>query len=363
MLKHFVVIRLGLGVYNKTWYESRLGLFEAVTCPSLRAQTNQSFAALIAVDRQIPDSALSRLQQIIADALNFHVVPIDLTNLRQVRHGSWDFVWDCCQDHLLEHYLVTDPFDYVITSILDDDDAWHRDTVEIVHRLFEPEVLRLIADEPKRLTNYRHTGGQVLTFPHGMKWFAHDDVVQPYEYEFLGMSVFVLARFSSGISALSSRHPAWRAMANIAAFGAKRVVVGQAQPMWVYVRHDQAEINWQLPTANDPQAIDRGITGDVGDPVCAAALRADFGIDFAKVGAWRAARNAAQQNRHGGFLAREQLDCFFRIAALNRQIAALERKQRRDGMNEKDEAMALQRQRERFGLIHRLQRQGRELFE
>lgn len=361
MLKHFIVIRLGLGVYNKTWYESRLALFEAVTCASLRAQTNQNFEALIAVDRQIPESALSRLGRITAGAPNFHLLPIDLTELRRVRHGSWDFVWDCCQEYLLEQHLVTDPFDYVITSILDDDDAWHCDTVEMVHRQFAPEVARLIADEPKRLTNYRHTGGQVLTFPRGMKWFAHEDVVQPYEYEFLGISVFVLARFSSGISALSSRHPAWPAMAHIAAFEVKKVE--HAQPMWVYVRHDQAEMNWQLPTADNPQAIDRGITGALGDPVCTAALRTDFAIDFDKVGAWRAERNAARQDRHGGFLAREQLDCFFRIAALNRQIAALERKQQRDGMNEKDEAMALQRQRERFALIHRLQQQGRDLFE
>jgi hypothetical protein len=353
-------MRLGLGIYHQTWYESRLGLFEAVTYPSLRAQTHQGFAVLIVVDRRIPGPALSRLRDILAETKNFHIVSIDLATLLQVRHGCWDFIWDYCQEYLIEQDLLTDPFEYVITSIIDDDDAWHRDTVDLVRRLVEPELPRLVAEEPKSLTNYRHTRGQVLTFPRGMKWFAHADVVQPYEYEFLGISVFVLARFSSGISALSSRHPAWPAMAHIAVFEVKKVQ--QEHPMWVYVRHDMAEMGWQLPTADNPQSIDRGITGTLGDPDCTAALRADFGIDFAKVAAWRAERANARQRGHGGFQAREQLDCFFRITALNRQIAALVRKQRRNGMNEKDETLLLEQQRARLELLNRLQEQGREFF-
>jgi hypothetical protein len=360
MLKHFVIMRLGLGIYHLPWYDSRLELFEAVTYPSLRAQSSPAFAVLIAVDQHIPESALSRLRDIVAEAPHFHLVRMDLTNLRQVRHGSWDFVWDCCQDYLIEQHLLTDPFEYVITSIIDDDDAWHRNTVELVHQLLAPELQRLVADEPKRLTNYRHTTGLVLTFPRGMKWFAHDDVVQPYEYEFLGTSVFVLARFSSGISALSSRHPAWPAMAHIAVFEVKKAE--RDGPMWVYVRHDQAEMNWQLPTADNPQALDRGVSGALGDAACTAALRSDFGIDFAKVEAWRARQGKTKPGGHAGFRAREQLDCFFRITALNRQIAALERKQERQGMDEKDESLLLQQQRERLELVNRLQMQGRKLF-
>jgi hypothetical protein len=362
MLKHFVVIRLGLGIYHQPWYDSRLALFEAVTFASLRAQTRQDFAALIAVDRHMPEAALHRLRDILAGAPNFHIVSIDLTNLQHVRHGSWDFVWDYCQDYLTGHHLVTDPFEYVITSILDDDDAWHRDTVVLVHELLAAELPRIVAGESKRLTNYRHSGGQVLTFPRGMKWFAHSDVVQPFEYEFLGISVFVLARFSSGISALSSRHPAWPSMANVTVFDVTKAE--RERPMWVYVRHDQAETLWQDPASEAPsQPADKGVAGSVGDPDSTRALRADFGIDFAKVDAWRAGRGGTQPPRHGGYLAREQVDCFFRIAALNRQIAALERKQQRGGMNENDETLVLEQQRQRRELVHRLQRQGRELFE
>jgi Putative rhamnosyl transferase/Polysaccharide pyruvyl transferase len=360
-LKHFIVIRLGLGVYSPAWYDDRLALFEAITCPSLRAQTDQAFIVLIVVDQQIPRPVLSRLRDIIANAPHLHIVELDLTNLRQVRHGSWDFVWDHCQDYIIEQNLLDDPFEYVITSILDDDDAWHRRTVELIHNQMAPELPRLIAEESRSLTNYRHTRGQVLTFPRGLKWFVHTDVVQPFHYEFLGISVFVLARFSSGVSALSSRHPAWPAMAQVAVFDVKRVE--HDQPMWVYVRHDQAETLWQDPTANRPQqATDRGIAGQVGDSVSLQTLRAEFGIDFAKIETWRARRRGAPPTEHAGFPAREQLDCFFRISALNRQIAALDRKQQRNGINAKDEMMLLKQQRARLKLVRQLRKQGSELL-
>jgi hypothetical protein len=34
---HFVVTRLGIGVHNEDWLHSALGLFEAITFPSLCA--------------------------------------------------------------------------------------------------------------------------------------------------------------------------------------------------------------------------------------------------------------------------------------------------------------------------------------
>jgi Putative rhamnosyl transferase len=360
MLKHFLVIRLGLGVYYLPWYESRLSLFEAVTFASLRAQSSPHFTTLIVVDRNIPPPARRRLRDIVAAAANFHIVTLDVTELRHVRHGSWDFVWDRCQDYLLAEHLVADPFEYVITSILDDDDAWHRDTVALVNRLLTPELPRLIGAEPHSLANYRHTSGRVLTFPLGLKWFAENDVVQSFEREFLGTSVFLLARFSSGLSALSSRHPAWPAMAHVAVF--ETVRAEPRRPMWVYVRHGQAETEWRTPTVQHPESAPGvGVSGPPGEARSIAALYADFGIDFAKVAAWRAAHPAPPEG-HAGFLAREQLDCCFRIAALNRQLDALARKQAEAGLNRADETLLLQQQRLRLDLVRRLFRQGSDLF-
>ena len=89
--------------------------------------------------------------------------------------------------------------------------------------------------------------------------------------------------------------------------------------MWAYVRHDRTEVPWEV--------------GDMtSDLASAALLRSDFGIDFEKVERWRANRDLralplsdADPHRHPGMAGTEQLDCYFRITALNRQISILER--------------------------------------
>src|SRR5262249_42418629 len=73
-------------------------------------------------------------------------------------------------------------------------------------------------------------------------------------------------------------------------------------------------------------------------------LHAEFGIDFTKMEQWRAGRRARTDDHavalsHGGIWAMEQLDCYFRITALNRQIAALEREAASGGLDEAGQAL------------------------
>ncbi len=351
-LRHFVVTRFGIGVHNENWYRGALDLFEAITYPSLCAQTRQDFTWLVVVDRKIPESALQRLRQVRSHGRDFHIVPLDLTTIRHVRHGCFDHVWHRCQDYIIEQRLLTDPSEYLITSSIDGDDAWRRDMVELVHGHLRPELARLVADERSRSAVVRHTCGQVLTFPRGLQWFAQADVVQPLDYEFIGMSVFVLARFSSGISVLSSRHSAWAAMAHALMFNERKLHLDR--PMWAYVRHDRTQVAWQIDTA-------------VSDPVCDETLHADFGIDFAKMAKWRAndavRRAQSLPDRHVGLSGGEQQDCCFRIAALNCQIAALERKQQHDVLDNEDALLLLKQREARLRLLETLQRQGQQLFQ
>jgi hypothetical protein len=352
VLKHFVVTRFGLGVHYLPWYESTLSLFEAITYPSVSAQTSQNFTWLIVVDRKIPEPALRRLRDIIGDAQNIHIVPLDLTNMWRVRHGCFDHIWDRCQDYILERQVLTDPSDYVVTSAIDADDAWHRDTIRLVHEQSKPELSRFLAGEQSRSAVVRHTCGQVLTFTRGLRWFPEADVVQPLEYEFLSMSVFVLGRFSSGISALSSRHSAWPAMAHALLFETKKARI--ECPMWVYVRHDRTQVDWRMESSES----------DLGS---AAALQANFGINFAKVAEWRAdhalRRGGTQPSHHAGLSGREQHDCYFKITALNRQIALLERKQWQNGSDSDDELLVLRQREARLRLLKCLHDQGHQIFQ
>ena len=316
-LQHFVVTRLGIGIHNEDWYRSTLGLFEAITFPSLCAQSCADFASLLIVDHDMPGSARARLSEIVGDRQNFHVVPLNLIEMNSVRQGCFDYVWDRCQDYLLANRLVTDPFDYIITSVLDGDDAWHRETVAIVHERVAAEIPELLASEQRKMTWVRHSGGMCLTFADGLKWFVEPDVVVPMHFPFNSMSIFVAARFSSGVSACSSRHTQWRRYHRVLDF--KSIVHESDKAMWAYVRHDRTEVPWEV--------------GDMtSDLASAALLRSDFGIDFEKVERWRANRDLralplsdADPHRHPGMAGTEQLDCYFRITALNRQISILER--------------------------------------
>jgi hypothetical protein len=49
----------------------------------------------------MPSGARARPDAIVGNRKNFHIVPIDMLDMRQVRQGCFDYVWDCCQDYLL----------------------------------------------------------------------------------------------------------------------------------------------------------------------------------------------------------------------------------------------------------------------
>jgi hypothetical protein len=322
-LHHFIVTRIGIGIRHENWYRSALSLFEAITFPSLCAQSGVDFTSLLIVDHDMPASAKARLWSIVRGHSNFHIVSIDLSEMHYVRQGCFDYVWDRCQEYLLGNRLIVDPFNYIITSVLDGDDAWHHDTVVLVADKVAEEMPEFLASEPRRHTWFRHSAGMLLSFPDGLEWYAQSDVVLPMRRPFNSMSVFVAARFSSGISACSSRHNGWPSYCHVLNF--KTVTADTASPMWVYVRHDRTESPWD---ANDKSS----------DPNCLGALRRNFGIDFDKVDEWRknselrvAGVGDAAPNSHAGMWGTEQLDCYFRITALNRQIAALERHIERDG--------------------------------
>lgn len=349
-IKHIIVIPFGLGIYDERWYASTLALFEAIPFASLRAQRYGGFIALVVVDAAMPPRVRVRLQRLLAKDDRFHLVPVDLTKSAAMHHGGFADRWEHCLDFLLARRLVTDPFEYVITSVLDADDALHVETTRLVQGRFRAALPGLITAEAQRLHWLSHTNGMVLTFPHGLRWFAHRDVVQRFEYPFLGMGVFVLTRLSSGISVCSSRHSQWGHYGSVLAFASEAFDVGH--PMWVYVRHDRSHVGWEL-------------AAEESEPAAAASLAQEFGIDFAKIAKWRAANlpkpgvGNTPPEAHPGLASGEQRDRHFRIAALNRQIAALESEAGRAGSDGEFAALLARQRTARKALIDGLRRHGR----
>ena len=315
MLKHFIVTRIGLGVYNEQWYERALDAFEAITFPSLSRQTSQNFIWLLTVDSEMPAIARQRLEKLVGAHPNYHIVPIDLMQFRGLRHGSHDWVFEPCHDYVLETRLLTDPTEYVVTSMIDADDAWRVDVVAAINAAAAEQLPLVAAQEGNRGFTLRHTAGLAITLPLGWEWFIPPRTVQPLWWPFLGMAVFIAHRFSSGISALSIRHEQWAAYADIMAF--KRLELLSDQAMWVYARH-------QLNT--------KGWASDQARPVELAmrqTLEDRFGIDVDKANALLGGPESEESSGiHSGHLKdrADQQDRLYRIAALNRQIGVLERR-------------------------------------
>jgi hypothetical protein len=309
-IRHFVITRIGLGIYNEVKLRKMIDLFEAVTLSSLANQSSQEFFSLIIIDAHTPSAARTRLEKLLDGCSNFFLVPIDVTRLVQVRVGCFDWVWDHCQDFILETGLLDDPRDYIITSILDADDAWHRDVISSINSLFVQRLSKLRSMEKERTTWVRHSSGMAITFPRGYQWYIAANKLAFLTMEFHSMAVFVTARFSSGISACSSRHSQWREYSKVLQFDV--AVEGPGRQMWVYGRHDEGVVPWNV------------LQGMQIDARLEKELSATFGIDLEKVRQWCSAYPVGSNSAYSGqSRTGEQYDRIFRIAGLNRKLRAL----------------------------------------
>jgi hypothetical protein len=324
MLKHFVVTRLGLGVSSERWFERMIDLFEAVTFASLSRQTSQEFTWLVTVDAAMPANSRKRLEALLSSHPNYRVLAIDVTRLTRMQLGCSDWIWDHCQRYILEADLLTDPCDYIITSLIDADDAWHREVTSIINRFIAGWLPLVCLVEEKRSSRVRHSCGMAVTFPKGLKWFIPVNAIEPMEYSFNSMAVFVAARFSSGISACSSRPSEWKSYCNVVGFDMSELE--RDRPMWVYARHDRAMQPWD---ARNVSAVDSSVSD---------RLDQSFGIDLDKIECWRskymrASAGQAPTVHYGTDAAIHQYDHLFRITALNGKIEVLERRREIGGIH------------------------------
>lgn len=328
MLPHFVITRIGLGVYSEAWYARIIDIFQAITFPSLMHQTSQNFDWMIAIDAGMPAAARRRLDEILAHRTNYHVVVIDLTALRHLRLGGFDWVFDHCRDYILAHELVPDPTDYVITSLIDADDAWHCDTIANINAHFAARMEQFRAREPTRANTIRHSSGMIASYSRGLQWYLPTNAATVGQIHFLGTSIFLSARLSCGISAVSIRHHQWPAFAQAMGFAIDELA--SDDPMWIYVRHDRNSKSWD---AGDARPLAAAMT---------ELFERRFGIDMERVQRLRTDSPADKQNitTHIGRSFGSHVDRLYRLAAINRQIDALERRaEAMDASNQANRAL------------------------
>jgi len=116
--KHYILTRFNAGLYDpKTalrvppdlWMEHRLRLFATITLPSIAGQTCQNFTWLVLMDRRTPERYIRTLES--SGYANMKLIyPTDgrIPWLQSFAPGRYD----------------------LITTRIDNDDAFHRDTVK-----------------------------------------------------------------------------------------------------------------------------------------------------------------------------------------------------------------------------------------
>lgn len=313
MYLHFLITRYGIGIRNPAWYKYKLELFKAITLPSICVQARDRFHWLIVFDSNIPHESF----QAIADATSghsfIHLVPIKPDDQPRMIHGSFGSVYEHCQEYLLAEGIVEDPTEYVITSIVDDDDAWHRDTVGKIDNFLAEHSNRLQLTELNTRRGYlvRHSAGMFMTFDKGIIWDAKSARYERVTRPSISMSVFVFARFSSNISACTVRHGSWPTFIASVDFEAHVLDDDSHTPMWIYVRH---------PKALSEHGLDS--VGELVDDDVLDRFRGEFSLDVAayKRYLWDVLDDMASHNRMPDADKYELLDLQFRIGALRQQL-------------------------------------------
>jgi hypothetical protein len=128
---HLILTRFNVDLYGprakvrlepNAWMEHRLRLFEAFTLPSIAGQSCQNFTWRIMMDPQTPDVHLQRLERLCRSNMKL-IFPTRGVN-------SW--------------LADTEPGLYdLLTTRIDNDDAFHRDAVAALHETYRENRERL----------------------------------------------------------------------------------------------------------------------------------------------------------------------------------------------------------------------------
>lgn len=184
-MKHFVITRIGIGIYDNLRLRKMIDLFSLVTLPSLLNQYSKNFYSLIITDSNIPEESLDLLKEKLKNHSNFFIISIDVTNLTRVQSGCFDWIWDKCQDFIIRNNFLDNLDEYIITSILDADDAWHQSVTASIEDLALNSLDSLEKSEASRTTWIRHSAGLLLTIPNGYALYLHTNKYEEMNFPFI----------------------------------------------------------------------------------------------------------------------------------------------------------------------------------
>lgn len=222
----FISTRFGVGVTDEEWLNHRLRLFEAITAPSIRSQTFQDFVWNIFVGESVIPWVVIKLEELtkgIGAKVLIHKKSQSATVLNEVfsSYGKHE--------------------KNVLFLIDDDDDAWRRDY-----------IAEALANSDKA---FEYSDKSCFTFPVGYEWLVADSIdidalqqknlrllrpasIRRYVRPFLTMSCIFFFKGSIHKDFGSVHSSKGDALKDV---GYQIYECSSEEPMWLYVRHKQAD--------------------------------------------------------------------------------------------------------------------------
>lgn len=173
LFKHFLITRFNIPnkawqqdknnnpVQNEEWLKYRIQLFETYCLPSIIHQTCKNFAWFVYFDANSPDYLLHKIKEWQSVCKNF------------VPQYSDDY--NACLGHeMSDHITNMLPTDtnFIITTRIDNDDAFHKDAIKTIQEHFTPRDNTIIDIEQGYcfnigngvITKHRFTSNQFVSY-------------------------------------------------------------------------------------------------------------------------------------------------------------------------------------------------------
>lgn len=220
ILTRFNLKRLEADPLGQDWWERRFDLFERFCYPALRAQSNDNFKWLVFFDADTPEKFRTRIQE-YSCWKNF--IPV-------YTHSEIFFGFHFPSElrPLIIPY-IDDRRQFLITTRLDNDDAIHKDYVQMVQDQFEDQSLEAI----NFLYGWQYYKGKLIFCKLASNPFI--SLIEKFEEDSFRTA------FVRGHGMLSQVCPV-------------RNIENQNKPAWMQVIHQDNRVNRRKPGLRFPSA-------------------------------------------------------------------------------------------------------------
>lgn len=187
-MKKFVVTRFGFVNCTQDWFDYHIGLWEALTLPTLELNADSNTYIILIISEMIPLSSLRRLNKvIIASSIRGNIY------ILKYMVGFDKNVWSPAIKFLNEN-IDTENGEYFILHTFDSDDGLCSD--------FFSTIEKHVSEKFTKHGEHKC----ILMYPEGMAFNANDLTQQKFWYEYIIMNYVVVTNNASHVSDMYSLH-------------------------------------------------------------------------------------------------------------------------------------------------------------